>query len=95
MNRWLKLFVFSAVLSLGLLGTAREAPAQTEPQGRPAEAERRIAQSRFRYLMLGYGTIWVALGVYLFSLNRRIGSARGEIESLQARLEGLSRRQGR
>ncbi len=59
------------------------------------EAERRKARSRFRYLMLGYGLIWVSLGVYLFQLNRNIARVGQEVDELKGRLdeaEGRSRR---
>lgn len=91
MRHRIKVGVLAAALALAALGSVEGALAQSGAQERPVETERRIAQSRYRYLMLGYGTIWVALGVYLFSLNRRIGGARREIESLRLRLEDLDR----
>ncbi|MDM7916544.1 MAG: hypothetical protein QUU85_14965, partial [Candidatus Eisenbacteria bacterium] len=47
-----------------------------QQSARPSPAEEhRISRSRFHYLMLGYGLIWVCLAVYLFSLNGRVGKA--------------------
>lgn len=56
------------------------------------ERDHRIARSRFRYLMLGYGLVWLSLGAYLVSLHRRIGGVRREIAGLEARLEDLRER---
>lgn len=56
--------------------------------GRTGSAlDARKSASRFRYLMLGYGLIWVSLGVYLLSLHRGVGRVGREIEELKARLE--------
>jgi CcmD family protein len=49
--------------------------------------ERRVQRSRFRYLMLGYGVIWISLGVYMFGLHRRVAAVGREIGELRARLE--------
>jgi hypothetical protein len=45
------------------------------------------SRSRFRYLMLGYGVIWVSLGVFLISLTRKIGRVGAEIDNLRERLD--------
>lgn len=95
MRSRMKALLLAAVLAIGSMGSVEVAFAQGAAQERPVETEKKIARSRYRYLMLGYGTIWVALGVYLFSLNRRIGAARQEIESLRVRLDGLDRGTGR
>ena len=42
--------------------------------------------SRFFYLTLGYGLIWVSIGVYLVLMHRRIDRVRGELAELRARL---------
>ncbi|MBK8230105.1 MAG: CcmD family protein [Candidatus Eisenbacteria bacterium] len=42
--------------------------------------------SRFFYLTLGYGLIWVSIGVYLVLMQRRIDRVRGELAELRARL---------
>lgn len=49
--------------------------------------ERRLAKSRFRHMMLGYGIVWVALGAYLFSLNRRVARVGREVSELEGRLD--------
>jgi CcmD family protein len=49
--------------------------------------EREKAASRFRYLMLGYGLIWLTLGAFLLNLNRRIAQVGKEVEDLTGRLE--------
>lgn len=42
--------------------------------------------SRFFYLTLGYGLIWVSIAVYLVLMQRRIDRVRGELAELRARL---------
>lgn len=42
--------------------------------------------SRFQYLTLGYGLIWLSIGVYLFLMNRRIARVKTEIDELRRRL---------
>lgn len=69
--------------------------AQNEASSDPA-ANRAIdlderQRSRFRYLMLGYGLIWLILGAFLVSLNRRIGQVGQEIGELSGRLEDSKR----
>jgi hypothetical protein len=61
-------------------------PGYTGTGERPVEMERRVQKSRFQYLMLGYGLVWVSLGAYLFGLNRKIGRVGGEIADLRDRL---------
>jgi len=51
-------------------------------------AERRKARSRFTYLALGYGLVWLALGVYLLQLHRRTARVAYEIDALSRRLAG-------
>ena len=55
------------------------------------DEERQKKESRFRYLMLGYGIIWICLGVYLFGLNRRLLQVGREVEELRGRLEDARR----
>ena len=43
------------------------------------------------YLTLGYAIIWVALAVYLLSLNRRIGRVREDLEDLSLRVKRAGR----
>jgi CcmD family protein len=47
------------------------------------------------YLLLGYGLIWLGLGLYLFGLSRRIGRVHAEIEELRSRLDSRLDRTGR
>lgn len=73
--------------------TARTELAQAEspvqPGERPIEIEKMKMRSRFRYLMLGYGLIWISLGVYLVQMNRRVTRVGQEIDELKGRLEDL------
>jgi hypothetical protein len=62
---------------------------------RSAEAERRKAKSRFQYLLLGYGLIWVSLGYYLFSLNRKVALVGRDIDELKGRLDMVQAPRGR
>lgn len=48
-------------------------------------------RSRFRYLMLGYGLIWLTLGAFLLSLTRRVKQVGQEISELSGRLEDSKR----
>lgn len=79
-------------------GADHEKLAQAQPAapegGRPVDLERRKARSRFQYLMLGYGLIWVSLGAYLFRLNRGVNRVGREIDELQGRLEDLRKTEG-
>jgi CcmD family protein len=59
--------------------------------GDPGAVERKRAASRFRYLVLGYGLIWLTLGAYLLNLNRRIAQVGREIDDLTGRLEEMRR----
>ncbi len=72
-----------------------EAPASGPDSGMmqadPNVIESAKARSRFHYLMLGYGVIWVCLGVFLISLSRRIGRVGSEISELKLRLEATER----
>ena len=61
---------------------------------RPADLEREKARNRFRYLMLGYGLIWVSLGAYLIGMNRRVAAVGREIEELKVRLQDAERTTG-
>jgi CcmD family protein len=70
-------------------------PVVTEGGERPYELERRKARSRFRYLMLGYGLIWVSLGYYLFDLNRRVTRVGREIDELKGRVDATHGGRGR
>lgn len=60
-------------------------------QADPAAVERAKARSRFHYLMLGYGAIWLCLGVFLIDLTRKVGRVGSEIAELKARLEMTER----
>jgi CcmD family protein len=63
---------------------------QPAPAGdRPLDLERQKTRSRFHYLMLGYGLIWLSLGVYLIQMNRRVASVGREIDELKGRLDDL------
>jgi CcmD family protein len=42
--------------------------------------------TRFQYLVLAYALIWIALGIYLFLMNRRISRVHEEIEELRDRI---------
>lgn len=83
----------SSVGASGSPGTPVLAQATTEGSApgyageRPAEMEQRIQRSRFHYLMLGYGVIWVCLGVYMFGLHRKVAAVGREIGELRSRLE--------
>lgn len=72
---------------------ARAEIAQMEPSAqpgeRPIELERQKMRSRFRYLMLGYGLIWVSLGVYLIQMNRHVARVGREIDELKGRLDDM------
>ena len=41
--------------------------------------------TKFQYLVLAYGLIWISLGVYLLLLSRRIERLRGELAELRRR----------
>lgn len=69
-------------------GAAQMAPGPQAGE-RPLELERQKMRSRFRYLMLGYGLIWVSLGVYLIQMNQRVSRVGQEIGELRARLDDL------
>jgi hypothetical protein len=60
-----------------------------QPGERPIELERQKMRSRFRYLMLGYGLIWVSLGAYLIQMNRNVARVGHEIDELKGRLDDL------
>lgn len=45
-----------------------------------------------QYLGLAYAFIWLGLGFYLFSLGRRLGRVRGELEELRSRIDEGGRR---
>ncbi|MCA9726908.1 MAG: CcmD family protein [Candidatus Eisenbacteria bacterium] len=47
--------------------------------------------SPMHYLLLGYGLIWLGLGVYLFQLNRRLDRVHRDIAELRERLERTRR----
>ncbi len=47
--------------------------------------------TRFYYLTLGYGLIWLSIGVYVFLMQRRIDRVSAEIAELRARV-GRDRR---
>jgi CcmD family protein len=66
-------------------------PGYTGADERPVEVERRVQRSRFRYLMLGYGLVWLSLGAYLFALNRGIDRVGREIGDLRGRLQETDR----
>ncbi len=53
--------------------------------------EQRKKLSRFRYMLLGYGLIWICLGFYLFGMNRRIHQVGREVNDLKGRLEDARR----
>ena len=57
----------------------------------PAAVEMAKARSRFHYLMLGYGMIWICLGVFLIDLTRKVDRVGSEIGELQHRLEATER----
>ncbi len=73
-------------------GTANPSGGEAE---RDAGAEKRKTRSRFQYLMLGYGLIWVSLGYYLFDLNRRVAHVGRDIDELKGRLDLAEGRRGR
>jgi hypothetical protein len=50
------------------------------------DAERRKARSRFGYLALGYGLVWIALGFSILHLHRRVSRVRSDIDALSHRL---------
>ena len=54
-------------------------------------AQHRGTNGGLRYLMLGYGLVWLSLGFYLFSLSRRVGKVGREVEELRKRLEDITR----
>jgi CcmD family protein len=41
----------------------------------------------FHYLVLGYTLIWAALGVYLYTMGRRLRRMSRELEELRRRLQ--------
>jgi CcmD family protein len=43
--------------------------------------------SPFFYLFLAYAMIWLALGLYLFLMNRKIARVEGDLRELRRRLE--------
>jgi CcmD family protein len=43
------------------------------------------------YLLLGYGLIWLGLGLYLVQMNRRIRRVHGDIAERRERMERAGR----
>ena len=43
------------------------------------------------YLTLAYAIVWVVLAIYLFSLNKRIGRVREDLEDLSLRIKRAGR----
>lgn len=39
--------------------------------------------TRFHYLLLGYALIWIALGVYLHQLHRRLSQVQRDLVELE------------
>jgi CcmD family protein len=71
-------------------GIAQMEPS-TQTDDRPLDLEKEKTRSRFRYLMLGYGLIWLSIGAYLIQMNRRVARVGQEIDELKGRLDDLSR----
>jgi hypothetical protein len=60
-------------------------------QADPTAIESAKTRSRFHYLMLGYGLIWLCLGVFLIDISRKVGRVGSEITELKLRLEATER----
>jgi len=89
-------FSFPAALAQGEAASDGPAGAPSIARAVPVdsmEVLRAKTRGRFHYLMLGYGLIWVSLGVFLFDLTRKIGRVGSEIHDLKARLDAAE--QGR